>query len=140
MLYLRIALLAPGVALHEFAHHFFCLLTGVRVHQVVYFRLGNPAGFVVHEEPEFYRQIFAVAAGSVFLNSAAAIVLLNLSLRQAVRATDTLGFGLVAAMAWLGLSAALQALPSRADALNLFRSSMAWIVHMVNPSMGGLVP
>ncbi len=115
--------------LHEFSHHIFCLLTGVRVHRVVYFRFGSPAGFVVHEEPEFYRQIFAIVAGPFFLNSAVAVVLLNLALRQAVRAADAPGFGLVAVMMWLGLSAALQALPSRADATNLFRSSTWHLLH-----------
>ncbi|HEX9014464.1 MAG TPA: M50 family metallopeptidase [Chloroflexota bacterium] len=123
MLYLRVALLAPGVMLHELAHHLFCLLTGVKVHKVVYFRLGSPAGFVVHEEPELYRQIFAIVAGPVFLNSAMSIVMVNLALRQSVRATDWQGFALAALMVWLGLSAALQAIPSRADAINLFRSS-----------------
>ena len=131
--FLRVAFLAPGVALHEFAHHLFCMVTGVKVHRVVYFRLGSPAGFVIHEEPELYRQIFAVVAGPVFLNSAAAIVLLNLSLRQAVRADDVSGYALVAAGVWLGLSAALQALPSRADAVNLFRSSNAHLFR-ANPA------
>jgi hypothetical protein len=119
LLYVRVALLAPGVALHEFSHHIFCLLTGVKVHRVVYFRFGSPAGFVVHEEPELYRQIFAIVAGPVFLNSAVAVVLLNLALRQATRAL----------MVWLGVSAALQALPSRADATNLLRSSTWHILH-----------
>lgn len=129
LLYLRVALLAPGVMLHEFSHHIFCLLTGVRVHKVVYFRFGSPAGFVVHEEPELYRQIFAIVAGPFFLNSAVAIVLLNLALRQAVRAGNAVGFALVAVMLWLGISAALQALPSRADATNLLRSSTWHFVH-----------
>jgi hypothetical protein len=129
MLYLRVALLAPGVMLHEFSHHIFCLMTGVRVHKVVYFRFGSPAGFVVHEEPEFYRQIFAIVAGPFFLNSTAAIVLLNMALRQAVRASDATGFALMVAMLWLGLSSSLQALPSRADAINLFRSSSWHLVH-----------
>jgi hypothetical protein len=129
LLYVRVALLAPGVALHEFSHHIFCLLTGVKVHRVVYFRFGSPAGFVVHEEPELYRQIFAIVAGPVFLNSAVAVVLLNLALRQATRASDAQGFALVALMVWLGVSAALQALPSRADATNLLRSSTWHILH-----------
>ena len=129
LLYLRVALLAPGVTLHEFSHHIFCLLTGVHVHKVVYFRFGSPAGYVVHEEPELYRQIFAIVAGPVFLNSAAAIVLLNLALRQAVRAADAAGFAVMAVMFWLGISAALQALPSRGDASNLFRSSKWHFVH-----------
>ena len=116
LFYLRVLLLAPGVMLHELAHHIFCVLTGVRVHRVVYFRFGSPAGYVIHEEPEFYRQIFAIVAGPFFLNSAVAVVLLNLALRQAVRADEWTGQGLVLGMAWLGISAALQALPSRADA------------------------
>ncbi|HEX2922584.1 MAG TPA: DUF3267 domain-containing protein, partial [Chloroflexota bacterium] len=121
--YLRIALLAPGVALHEFSHHILCLLSGVRVHKAVYFRLGNPAGYIVHEEPELYRQIFAIVAGPFFLNSAVAVVLMNLALRQWAAAADAPGFILAAVMTWLGISAGPQAIPSRADAGNLFHSS-----------------
>lgn len=123
ILAVRVALLAPGVALHELAHHILCVLSGVRVHQVVYFRLGSPAGYVVHEEPIFYRQIFAIVAGPFFLNSAASVVLLNLALRAWAQAEDTLGFGLAAVLTWLGISVGLQAIPSRADARNLYNSS-----------------
>jgi len=132
LMYLRIALLAPGIMLHELAHHLLCLLFGVRVQKVVYFRIGTPAGYVVHEEPELYRQIFAIVAGPFFLNSAASVVLLNLALRQWARATDAAGFALAAAMTWLGVSAGLQAIPSRADASNLFRSS-TWHLRHGNP-------
>ncbi len=123
LFYLRVALLAPGVVLHELAHHLLCILSGVRVRKVVYFRLGNPAGFVVHEEPELYRQLFAVVVGPLLVNSAAAIVLMNLALRRSVGARDLVAWGGVAIMVWLGVSAALQAIPSRADAANLFHAS-----------------
>lgn len=129
MLYPRVALLAPGVVLHEFSHHILCLLSGVKVHKVVYFRMGNPAGYVVHEEPSLYRQIFAIVAGPFFLNSAASVVLLNLALRQWSRAEDLLGFGLAVLMTWLGVSVGLQAIPSRTDATNLFRSSTWHLIH-----------
>ncbi len=129
MLYLRVALLAPGVILHEFSHHILCLLSGVRVHKVVYFRMGNPAGFVVHEEPHLYRQIFAIVAGPFFLNSAACVVLINLALRQWARAEDFPGFSVAALMTWLGISVGLQAIPSRADAANLFHSSNWHLFH-----------
>ncbi len=129
MLYLRVALLAPGVILHEFSHHILCLLSGVRVHQVVYFRMGNPAGFVVHEEPSLYRQIFAIVAGPFFLNSAASVVFLNLALRGWARAEDFAGFALAALLTWLGISVGLQAIPSRADAGNLFHSSNWHLLH-----------
>ncbi len=129
MLYLRVALLAPGVILHELSHHILCLLSGVRVHRVVYFRMGNPAGFVVHEEPELYRQIFAIVAGPFFLNSAASVVLLNLALRQWAAAEEFTGFLAAAVMSWLGISVGLQAIPSRADAANLFHSSNRHLLH-----------
>lgn len=129
MLYLRVALLAPGVILHEFSHHILCLISGVRVHQVVYFRMGNPAGFVVHEEPSLYRQIFAIVAGPFFLNSAASVVFLNLALRGWARAEDFPGFALAALLTWLGISVGLQAIPSRADAGNLFHSSNWHLLH-----------
>ncbi len=123
MLYLRAGLLAPGIMLHEFSHHILCLLSGVKVRKVVYFRIGNPAGFVIHEEPELYRQIFAIVAGPVFINSAVSVVLFNLSLRQWARAMASDAFAVAALMALLALSVGLQAIPSRGDATNLFHSS-----------------
>jgi hypothetical protein len=130
--YLKIALLAPGIMLHEFAHHILCLVTGVRVQKVVYFRLGSPAGYVIHDEPMLYRQLFAIVAGPFFLNSAVSVVLINLSLRQWAQATDLPGFLLAAALTWLGISGGLQAVPSRADARNLFDSTN-WHVTHLNP-------
>jgi uncharacterized integral membrane protein len=123
MVYLRALLLAPGVVLHELAHHLFCLLTGVRVRRVVYFRLGNPAGFVVHDEPTLYRQVLAVAAGPFILNSATAVVLFNQALHSAVQAASPAQHLLTVALTGLGLSIALQAFPSRIDAANLITSS-----------------
>jgi hypothetical protein len=123
MLYLRALLLAPGVILHEFAHHLFCLLTGVRVRKVVYFRLGNPAGFVVHDDPRLYRQVLAIVAGPFVLNSGAALVLFNTALHRVVQAVDMPDYVLAAGLAGLGLSVVLQAFPSRTDAANLISSS-----------------
>lgn len=123
MYYLRAAFLAPGIALHEFAHHLFCILSGVKVRQAVYFRLGTPAGFVIHEEPELYRQIFAIVAGPLVVNSAAALLAFNLALRQAARAADPLGWAVALTLLGLGLSAAPQAFPSRTDGSNLVHSS-----------------
>ena len=41
--------LAPGIVAHEFAHWLACALTGTRVHEVCWFRFGDPAGYVVHD-------------------------------------------------------------------------------------------
>ncbi len=41
----------PGVIVHEYAHQLFCKITKTVVLDVCYFRVGNPAGYVVHENP-----------------------------------------------------------------------------------------
>ena len=41
----------PGVIVHELAHVVFCRLTKTPILSVCYFRLGNPAGYVIHERP-----------------------------------------------------------------------------------------
>lgn len=42
----------PGVPVHEYAHALACRLTGIRVHQVCYLRIGNPRGYVLHDRPK----------------------------------------------------------------------------------------
>ena len=39
----------PGVIVHEAGHLFFCKLFELQVYAVCFFRVGNPAGYVVHE-------------------------------------------------------------------------------------------
>lgn len=65
----------PGVIVHEWAHKKFCDWNGVKVEKVVYFRFGNPAGYVMHEEPKKYNQIFWISAGPLIINSVLTIFL-----------------------------------------------------------------
>lgn len=51
----------PGVIIHEWAHKKFCEWLGILVHKVVYFRFGNPAGYVLHEPPKTYKQTFWIS-------------------------------------------------------------------------------
>jgi hypothetical protein len=53
----------PGVIAHEAAHMLFCRLRGVAVLDVCFFRVGNPAGYVIHEEPKEFADAFWVAVG-----------------------------------------------------------------------------
>ena len=45
--YLYALITMPGVVLHELSHAFFCVFSGIKVHEVKLFRFGNPAGYVV---------------------------------------------------------------------------------------------
>ena len=40
----------PGVIVHEAAHMFFCKLRHVAVFNMCFFRIGNPAGYIIHED------------------------------------------------------------------------------------------
>ncbi len=60
----------PGVIVHEAAHMLFCKLRGVAIFQVCFFRVGNPAGYVVHEEIEDFSSAFLVAVGPFIVNTA----------------------------------------------------------------------
>src|SRR5574344_1443846 len=59
----------PGVIIHEWAHKIFCQLSGLKVVKAVYFRFGNPSGYVIHEAPHNYFQSFFVATGPIIFNS-----------------------------------------------------------------------
>ncbi|HKJ78354.1 MAG TPA: hypothetical protein VKA10_02415 [Prolixibacteraceae bacterium] len=106
-----------GVIFHEFGHQIFCFLTGVRVYRVCYFRLGNPAGYVVHEQPKNFTQSFLITVGPLI--SGTAFALLFFFMAQAPGA----GNWQAAVFIWLGMSVAVNAFPSHTDAKNLWRGS-----------------
>jgi hypothetical protein len=108
----------PGVIVHELAHALFCKLTGTTVRKVCYFRLGNPAGYVIHDRPASVWKHILIGVGPFFLNT-----LLGLAL------------GIVAALAhfdfeqptavsgvlmWLAISIAMHSFPSTGDARSIW--------------------
>lgn len=130
----------PGVVVHEFAHKKACDLMGVPVVDVAYFRLGAPAGYVQHREPDRYRQSFVVSIAPFLLNTVLAFCLF-VALAIVVRSSGILegGVGLetalpgeeivaaVVVLGWLGFSIGSQAFPSTGDAKTLWtRSRSEW--------------
>ncbi len=109
----------PGVMFHEWAHKTFCQLSGVRVHRVVYFRFGNPAGFVSHDEPRHYFQNFWISVGPLVINSLVAVLFTSLALRLSYNPR----FSLV--LLWLALSAGMHAFPSNHDMRHISSASRA---------------
>ncbi len=144
---LAVVVHAPGVIMHEAAHHLFCLLSGVRVHQVVYFRLGNPAGYVVHSTPQRFRCQLAIVGGPLLANSVLTYLLFGLAVHKMPaldRVVDSLVWrfasaspmvsgadprlgdvAVVLACLWLGSSTAIHAFPSSGDARVLWTASGA---------------
>ncbi|MGE0918334.1 DUF3267 domain-containing protein [Trichlorobacter lovleyi] len=65
----------PGVPVHEYAHALACRLSGVRVHKVCYLRLGNPRGYVLHEQPDTAWQHIIVSVAPFVVCSLVAMLL-----------------------------------------------------------------
>lgn len=114
---------APGVVAHEFAHALACRLTGTRIHDVCWFRLGDPAGYVVHD-----RAASATAGALIGL----APIVVNAGLGAAISWRPALKLLSAQhwlwsdwALAWLGFVVALRAFPSRADAKAMWDAARA---------------
>lgn len=109
----------PGVIVHEAAHMLFCRLRGLAVLDVCFFRVGNPAGYVIHEETNDFNTAFLVSVGPLIVNSILCVVFCfpaYVPVRVFGR-PDPLSYLLL----WLGISIGMHAFPSTHDAKNVWR-------------------
>lgn len=109
----------PGVIVHEFAHMFFCKLKKVVVFDVCYFRVGNPAGYVIHEETNDFYTTLLISMGPFFINTILCL-LICLPAYMPVKffeLENPFSFFLI----WLGVSIGMHAIPSNQDANNIFQ-------------------
>jgi hypothetical protein len=108
----------PGVIIHELAHVAFCKLTKTPIHKVCYFRVGNPAGYVIHGRPTNVWKHILIGVGPFFLNTvlgltcgiAAALMHVNLDNLTAVSGI----------FMWLAISIAMHSFPSTGDARSIW--------------------
>lgn len=110
----------PGVMAHEFAHRLFCGLTGTKVHDVCYFRFGNPAGYVVHDSPSSVWRHILIGIGPLLVNTAIGF-LIGLLIFHDYLKRDALVF-LWLALIWLGISIAMHSFPSTGDANTIWKA------------------
>jgi Putative zincin peptidase len=104
----------PGVIVHESAHFLFCRLRNVAVFDVCFFRIGNPAGYVVHEIPRDFTSAFLISTGPLLINSLLCFIIcfpVFLPLRV-FAIQDPVSYVLM----WLGISIGMHAFPSTQDA------------------------
>ena len=107
----------PGVIIHEWAHKKYCDWTGVAVHKVVYFQFGSTAGYVIHEHPQKYNQLFWISVGPLVINSMMTVLLSYLATQTKSES------GLYFLFLWIAVSAGMHAFPSDQDAKNVFDES-----------------
>ena len=110
----------PGVIVHELAHKLFCTYTGTPVRQVCYFRLGNPAGFVIHERPTSQWRHILIGIGPLFVNTVVGLIVALLA--NPLRNSDgPLGFA-YGALIWIAVSIAMHSFPSTGDASSIWQA------------------
>lgn len=115
-----IALLTfPGVIVHEAAHMFFCKMRRVAVFDVCFFRIGNPSGYVIHEEIGDFTSAFLICVGPLFVNSILCVVICFPAFMpvRVFHVEHPLSYFLL----WLGVSIGMHAFPSTHDANNLLQ-------------------
>ena len=117
------ALTFPGVIVHETAHLFFCKLFGLRVYDVCFLRLGNPAGYVIHENSESFTALFFVSLGPFFINTLLCMVFCTAAFLpvEELKVVDPLAYFFY----WLGLSIGMHAFPSTVDLSHLWKVAPA---------------
>ncbi|MCL5960941.1 MAG: metalloprotease family protein [Chloroflexi bacterium] len=120
----------PGIVLHELAHLIFCWLFGARVHKVVFFRMGNPAGYVVHTVPARFSGHFAIVMGPFVVNSLVAFAIFRTVSYGGLSLTadnlTNLGVAAIPIVAlWWGMAIGLHAFPSNGDAKSLWQGANA---------------
>ena len=108
----------PGVIVHEAAHLLFCRLEKLAVFEVVFFRVGNPAGYVLHEMTDNFKSMFLVSMGPFFLNSGLCVLFCSAAFIPVweLDVFDPLAYFLY----WLGLSIGMHAFPSNQDMKGLW--------------------
>ena len=105
----------PGVIAHEVGHVFFCKQFNVKIHKICYFRFGNPSGYVIHDDPNNFKQSFFIDVGPFIVSNTLAIISFVFA---SLFMTNYEIVGLF--LGWLGLSFAMNSFPSTGDAKALW--------------------
>jgi hypothetical protein len=117
------ALTFPGVIVHEAGHLFFCRLFKLKVFDVCFFRFGNPAGYVIHQEITDFTAQFFVSMGPFFANTLLCVLFCTAAFLPVweLKVFDPLAYFFY----WLGLSIGMHAFPSTTDLSHLWASAPA---------------
>lgn len=107
-----------GVIVHEAAHRFFAMSAKIPVYQVCYFRLGNPAGFVIHGPTNGLRNSFLVSVGPLMVNTALCAIVTLPGFMALRFMKDGHWDWIPVLILWLGFSIGMHAFPSNDDMRN----------------------
>ena len=98
----------------------FCIFILTFVYKTCYFRLGNPAGYVIHGPVNSYGKALLIDIAPFIVNTIIAFVIFLAAMNASAGITSYLLY-------WLGISIAMHSFPSSGDADSLWsHSKKAW--------------
>jgi hypothetical protein len=131
----------PGVIVHEFAHQLFCRLFRTSVLDVCYFRVGNPSGYVVHEQPSKGSHQIWIGLGPFFINTIIGALIALPSAIPVIQFHNATFIDYI--LIWLGVSITMHSFPSTGDAKNIWSSvkerETSWPVRILVSPIVGLI-
>ena len=110
----------PGVIVHELAHVVFCKFTGTRVLEVCYFRIGNPAGYVIHEQPSTVWRHILIGVGPFFVNTLLGFMIGIIAIPMHMDFEHFTPVQML--LLWFGISIAMHSFPSTGDARSIWHA------------------
>jgi hypothetical protein len=93
----------------------------VAVLDACYFRVGNPAGYVIHERSSDFTTTFLISMGPFFVNTVLCLLICFPAYMpiKFFEIEHPLSYFLI----WLGVSIGMHAIPSNEDAKNVFEEA-----------------
>lgn len=118
---------AFGVVIHELAHKEMVEDFGFQVQDVCFFQLGDPSGYVIHDEPRKYVPTFAISVAPFILNTSVAytgfVIGGGVLTANSISSLSYAELGFAGVLLWLGVSAGVHAFPSTQDTKNIWQAT-----------------
>jgi hypothetical protein len=115
-----------GVIVHELAHYYAVVSEGLDVFEVDFFSLeGTSLGYVKHESPRTYTEVFVISSAPFFLNTVLCVLCFGIVGFVSVYMSNIFVISVVGVVGvWLGFSCGVHAFPSGADLENIQRAKV----------------
>ena len=120
---LRSIFYMPGVIIHEFSHHLFCIIFKAKVIDVCYYNFKDSSGYVLHNRPKHLYQDILISTAPFFLNSFLGGLVAYPTIINKLSTTG------LASLNWhdflriiISISIGMNAIPSRGDGLSVWNS------------------
>ena len=113
----------PGVIIHEFSHHLFCIIFKAKVIKVCYYNFNDSSGYVLHNRPKYLYQNILISIAPFFINSFLGGIIAYPTV------IDKLSITGLASLNWqdllriiISISIGMKAIPSKGDGQSLWVS------------------